>query len=90
MYIYIYIWGLQNEAYPLNSLNTTRSERNVELLGMNEQNTCKLVEHAFPILWLILISERNQSTKLVGGSATPLKNMSSSIGMISNPILMGK
>ena len=27
---------------------------------------------------------------LVGGWATPLKNMSSSIGMISNPILMGK
>ena len=28
--------------------------------------------------------------KLVGGWATPLKNMSSSVGMISNPILMGK
>ena len=27
---------------------------------------------------------------LVGGWFTPLKNMSSSIGMISNPILMGK
>ena len=27
---------------------------------------------------------------LVGGWATPLKNMSSSIGMIRNPILMGK
>ena len=27
---------------------------------------------------------------LVGGSATPLKNMSSSLGMISNPIFLGK
>ena len=30
------------------------------------------------------------NAKLVGGWATPLKKMSSSIGMIRNPISMGK
>ena len=38
--------------------------------------------------WEILISVA--LLYLVGGWATPLKNMSSSIGMIRNPILMGK
>ena len=31
-----------------------------------------------------------ENPMLVGGSATPLKNMNSSLGRISNPILMGK
>ena len=43
--------------------------------------------------WLMLDATRPGSCEMSSAwwaRATPLKNMSSSIGMISNPILMGK
>ena len=36
------------------------------------------------------LSSSNSIHHLVGGWATPLKNMTSSVGMIRHPILMGK
>ena len=41
-------------------------------------------------VWWLISSLPAIHGDLVGGWATPLKNMSSSIGMIRNPILMGK
>ena len=64
-------------------------------LGSMQQTAGTLVSHGSN-QWLLVLgvdlqwaTDANRSN-LVGGWFTPLKNMSSSIGMISNPILMGK
>ena len=51
--------------------------------------SAKLTAH-LPACPTRIIKGKEWTGRLVGAWATPLKNMSSSIGMISNPILMGK